>query len=166
MLDIPCGDFHWMKHVSLEGVDYLGADIVRALIEKNKELEAANIHFSQLNLIEDKLPAVDLVFCRDCLVHLSFKDTFLALQNICNSGSCYLLTTTFPGRQHNRDIITGQWRSLNLEAAPFYFPPPLKVINEGCTEEDGKFADKSLGMWRVAEISECLRRLPRRAETH
>jgi hypothetical protein len=160
MLDIPCGDFHWMKHVNLEGIDYFGADIVSELIEKNKALETVNIHFRQLNMIEDKLPAVDLMFCRDCLVHLSFNDALLALRNICNSGSRYLFTTTFTGHQHNRDIITGQWRPLNLEAAPFLFPPPLMVINEGCTEEEGRFADKSLGMWRVSEIDEHLRGLP------
>ena len=28
MLDIPCGDFHWMQHVDLSGVDYVGADVV------------------------------------------------------------------------------------------------------------------------------------------
>ena len=30
MLDIPCGDFHWMSRVDLAGVDYIGADIVGA----------------------------------------------------------------------------------------------------------------------------------------
>ena len=25
ILDIPCGDFYWMNHVDLEGMDYTGA---------------------------------------------------------------------------------------------------------------------------------------------
>ena len=152
MLDIPCGDFHWMKHVDLEGIDYNGADIVTDLIQQNKRYETSNIHFCKLNLIDDKLPKVDLVFCRDCLVHLSFKDTFLALHNICGSGSTYLLTTTFTNRQLNHDIATGHWRPLNLEVTPFSFPPPLKTINEECTEGDEAFSDKSLGLWRLADI--------------
>ena len=147
LLDIPCGDFHWMKHVDLESVDYTGADIVTDLIRRNGQHEAPNVHFCKLNLIEDKLPKVDLVFCRDCLVHLSFKDTFIALHNICDSGSTYLLTTTFTSRQHNSDILTGQWRTLNLEVPPFSFPPPLMAINEECTAGDGAFSDKSLGLW-------------------
>jgi hypothetical protein len=156
MLDIPCGDFHWMKDVGLEGIDYTGADIVTDLIRGNNQYEASNVHFCKLNLIDDELPKVDLVFCRDCLVHLSFRDTFIALHNICDSGSIYLLTTTFTSRPHNRDITTGQWRTLNLEVPPFSFPSPLKTINEECTEGDGAFSDKSLGLWRIEDIGECL----------
>jgi hypothetical protein len=28
------------------------------------------------------------------------------------------------------------------------------MLNEGCTEGGGAFADKSLGLWRVAELRE------------
>jgi len=84
-----------MKHVDLDGIDYTGADIVADLILGNGQYEASKVHFCILNLIDDKLPKIDLVFCRDCLVHLSFRDTFRALHNICDSGSIYLLTTTF-----------------------------------------------------------------------
>lgn len=161
MLDIPCGDFHWMKHVDLQGVDYTGADIVPDLIARNaQQHEAPQVHFRKLNLLEDKLPEVDLVFCRDCLVHLSFADTFTGLRNICDSGSRYLLTTTFPSRQTNADIVTGMWRTINLEAPPFSLPPPLMLINEECTESDGEFRDKSLGLWKVADIRDCLTRHP------
>ena len=37
MLDAPCGDFNWMQHVELNGVDYHGADIVEALVQRNAE---------------------------------------------------------------------------------------------------------------------------------
>lgn len=152
MLDIPCGDFHWMKHVDLKQVDYIGADIVPDLIERNKQYETPAIHFRDLNLLRHSLPKVDLVFCRDCLVHLSFKDVFTALSNICASGSTYLLTTTFTCQQINHNIATGQWRMLNLEKPPFSLPPPLKIINEGCTEHPTEFRDKSLGLWRIEDI--------------
>lgn len=159
MLDIPCGDFHWMKNVELRDIDYTGADIVDDLIKKNTEQYAKDgMRFQRLNLIEDKLPKVDLVFCRDCLVHLSFADIFHALNNICNSHSEYVLTTTFTGRKDNHDIATGQWRVLNLELAPFMLPRPLKVIDEGCTEGDGAYIDKALGLWRIADIRESLTR--------
>jgi hypothetical protein len=157
ILDIPCGDFHWMKSVDLTGIDYTGADIVSELIEKTAEQYGREgVRFQQLNLIEDKLPKVDLVFCRDCLVHLSFEDIFSALNNLSNSQSEYLLTTTFTERTDNDDIPTGQWRSLNLEHAPFRFPKPLRIINEGCTEADGDFTDKALGLWKIADIGKSL----------
>jgi len=159
MLDIPCGDFHWMKNVDLSSIDYTGADIVKELIRKNREKYARDgVRFQHLNLIKEKLPKVDLVFCRDCLAHFSFADIFLALDNVCNSQSEYLLTTTFTGRIVNYDIVTGQWRTLNLELAPLVLPKPLKIINEGCTECDGAYKDKALGLWRIADIRESLTR--------
>ncbi len=157
MLDIPCGDFHWMNSVDLDSVDYIGADIVKEMVQNNREkYERANLHFQHLNLISGELPKVDLVFCRDCLVHFSFTDILLALRNIYTSGSKYLLTTTFPSRRNNHDIVTGSWRPLNLEIAPFNLPKPLKVINEGCTEGNGAYSDKSLGLWQIEEIRKTL----------
>jgi hypothetical protein len=158
MLDIACGDFYWMSRVDLRTVDYTGADIVADLIMHNRRYEMSNIRFRKLDLLKEKLPKVDLVLCRDCLVHFSFKDAFAALRNVCESGSTYVLTTTFTSRRCNRDIATGQWRPLNLEDAPFSFPLPLKSIDEGCTECEGAFSDKSLGLWRVADIGACLTR--------
>jgi len=148
-----------MKSVDLNSIDYTGADIVNELIQKNRASYARDgVRFQQLNLTEDKLTKVDLVFCRDCLVHLSFADIALALENICNSQSEYLLTTTFVGRKDNHDIPTGLWRAINLELFPFVLPKPLKVIDEGCTEGDGAYRDKALALWRIAEIRESLTR--------
>lgn len=153
MLDLPCGDFFWMKHVSMEGLQYIGADILPELIENNNELyRRPNISFRALNLLEDPLPRVDLVLCRDCLVHFSYRHIEAALRNICDSGSTYLLTTTFPERQRNHDIATGQFRPINLQAPPVSLPEPVLMITEGCTESDGNFRDKSLGLWRVSDI--------------
>lgn len=157
ILDIPCGDFNWMKKVNLNGFEYIGADIVEKIIqENNKQCFDANINFIQMNLIGDSLPKVNLVLCRDCLVHFSYADILLALKNICASDSEYLLTTTFIERKKNKDIPTGHWRVLNMQIYPFFFPAPLKILNEGCTEGSGDFCDKSLGLWRIKDIKECL----------
>lgn len=155
MLDIPCGDFYWMKDVSLPGIQYIGADIVAGLIDQNSEFVSPVRTFCKLDLIKDPLPSVDLIFCRDCLVHLSFSDIFEALSNICESDSTYLLTTTFTDRLNNRDIVTGDWRPLNFELAPFFFPPPIQLINENCTEGGDIYKDKSLGLWKVSDIAAC-----------
>jgi hypothetical protein len=158
LLDIPCGDFYWMINVDLKNLKYVGADIVLDLILQNKDkYEKDNIIFRQLNIIEDNLPSVDLILCRDCLVHFSFNDIKKSLRNIFNSQSKYLLTTTFPDRSENKNIVTGRWRTLNFGIAPFNFPQPLQIINEHCEDEDGKFKDKSLGLWRISDIKKyCL----------
>ncbi len=163
MLDVPCGDFFWMGRIDL-GVDrYIGADIVTELIEENAvQFGRADREFRVLDLSQDDLPRVDLVFSRDCLVHLSNDDAMRCLDNIKRSGSTYLAATTFTERDHNDDIVTGRWRTLNLCVEPFSLPAPERLLNERCTEvyrfaEDGRereerFTDKSIGVWRIADL--------------
>ncbi len=157
MLDIPCGDFLWMSKVPLEGIDYTGGDIVKELIQSDKTAyERKNVHFQCLNLLGDELPKVDLILCRDCLVHFSFSDIRTALNRICASGSTYLLATTFLSHKENRDILTGQWRPINLEMPPFDLPKPLRQIDEGCIEEGGAYGDKSLALWKIEDIQKSM----------
>jgi len=154
ILDLPCGDFNWMNSVNLENLNYIGGDIVKELIsENNKRYAATNIKFINLNLIEDKLPKSDLIFCRDCLVHLSYSDIRNSLENIKSSNSKYLLTTTFTEHKKNYDICTGDWRALNLEVHPFNMIKPIKIIKEKCSEEAGGFKDKSLLLYEISELT-------------
>ncbi|MER7083354.1 hypothetical protein SAMN02982929_00147 [Saccharopolyspora kobensis] len=151
--DVPCGDFGWLSTTDLGVASYFGADIVPELVEHNRLRYAADDRrFEVLDLTRDRLPAADLVLCRDCLVHLDFERIRAALRNIRDSGVRYLLTTTFPELAVNVDIQTGDWRPLNLQLAPFAFPEPLEVITEGCREGDGHYADKALALWRVADL--------------
>lgn len=152
ILDVPCGDCHWIRHVALVGVDYTGADIVPALVAGNQaRLGGATRRFIQLDLVAEAPPRADLVLCRDLLVHLPFPEASKALRNIRRSGADWLLTTTFPRHATNADLH-GDWRPLNLTAPPFNFPPPARLIHEGCDEEGERYSDKSLGLWRVADL--------------
>ena len=158
ILDIPCGDFNWMRNIDLSGIKYIGADIVKEIVKNNKnQYEKNNVSFRHMNLIEDTLPQVDLILIRDCLVHMSYDDIFKLLNNVCNSMSQYLLTTSFTDRQDNKDIITGEWRPLNLQIAPFSFPKPIRIINERCTQGKLSYADKSLGLWEISDIVKTLK---------
>ncbi len=153
MLDIPCGDFNWMQNIDLSKIKYAGADIVEEIIKTNIEkFKNANNSFLQLNLIKDQIPKVDLIFCRDCFVHFSFKNIFKSIQNIKKSSSKYLMTTTFTNQQSNKDIHTGGWRPLNFELPPFNFPKPIYLLNEKCTEMERLFDDKSLGLWKISDL--------------
>ena len=153
ILDAPCGDWNWLKSAPFEVEQYIGVDIVKELIEKNQHLFGNNsTSFTCLNLAEDLLPRADLIFCRDCLVHLSYNDIHKVLTNFKNSGSKYLLTTTFANRDQNSDLGDDIWRTLNLELPPFNFPKPLKLINEKCSEYNNKFPDKALGLWLLESL--------------
>ncbi|WP_228780237.1 class I SAM-dependent methyltransferase [Aquiflexum lacus] len=154
ILDAPCGDFNWMNQVNLDGINYLGIDIVEDLISLNKSnyRDKKGIAFSTGNIITDDLPKVDLILCRDCLVHFSFADIQKALSNFKRSGSKYLLTSSFISHAANQDIQTGYWRPINLNNLPFDLPHPIKTINEKCTEGGGKHKDKSLILIGMDEI--------------
>lgn len=154
LLDAPCGDLNWMRHVELGAVDYLGADIVPELIAENTRRfgnpappGGTRYRFQVLDLVTAPVPKADLVLCRDCLVHLSLKDAAQALRNIAASGSRYLLTTTFASPDPNTDIIIG-WRRLNLQLPPFSLPEPLRLIDEGSSEQP----EKQLGLWDLRAI--------------
>ena len=153
VLDLPCGDFNWMRHVDLNNVSYLGVDIVEEIISNNINIYSKkNIHFKTKDLINDPISKYDLIINRDCLVHLSFDDIYKSLQNIKLSQSKFLLTTTFTNRHQNIDICTGEWRPLNLNISPFNFPEPRLIINENCTEFKNAYNDKSLALYHIDEF--------------
>jgi hypothetical protein len=153
LLDLPCGDFGWLSTVPLD-LDYIGADIVDDLVRRNQERYGGPRRtFRRLDLTSDELPRADVVLCRDCLVHLSFAHVLCALANVRRSGAMWLLTTTFLEHHENADIEDGDWRMLNLTCAPFNLPAPALALVEGCRESEGAYADKALGLWKVAELT-------------
>jgi len=150
VLDIPCGDFNWMRTISLN-IPYTGADIVDEVVQANQQKYASgNRSFVKLNVTRDELPKVDLLLCRDCLFHFSYKDIFLALDRIKHSGSTYLLVTTNTAVSQNRDIVTGEFRRLNLQIPPFSFPKPILLIDE--KSPNPKTPDKHMGLWKIADL--------------
>jgi len=151
ILDIPCGDFFWLKKVDLSLISYTGVDIVDDIISSNnKKYSNQNRNFIKLDILEDDLPKADLILCRDLLVHFSFNDLKKAVNNIKKSQSKYLLTTSYPNLKQNNDIITGEWRNLNLQIPPISFPNPMKQIIEKCTEKD--CSDKSLLLYQIKDL--------------
>lgn len=156
LLDIPCGDFSWLSQTELPIRNYIGADIVQAIIEQNRARYARShpeAEFRVLDLTADPLPKADAALCRDCLVHLPYAAIDKALRNLCAGSVRYVILTTFVGKRANGDIETGDWRPLNFQRPPFGFPAPMAILNEGCTEENGAYADKSLGVWTVEQIA-------------
>jgi hypothetical protein len=83
---------------------------------------------------------------------LSYRDIAKAIANIQRSEIRYVLTTTFTAESGFQDIVTGDWRPINVETPPFSFPRPVELLREQCTEQNGAFADKALGLWRVRDL--------------
>ena len=151
ILDAPCGDFYWFKNINLENIEYLGVDIVDEVLQLAIKNTKQGVSFKKLDIIEQELPCVDLIICRDCLVHFSYESIRKTIKNFKDSGSKYLLTTSFTERITNIDIPMGRWRPLNLNIAPFGLKHEL-VLNENCTEGNGMFKDKSLLLFDLTKI--------------
>ncbi len=157
VLDAPCGDFNWMKHVDMKRIkQYIGVDIVPALIKQNNHKYAnEKRHFLSLDISKDPLPQSDIIICRDCLVHFSVQDICRSLKNFKESSSKYLLTTTFNKHLVNNDITTGSWRFLNLEVEPFNFPNPTYIIKEH------PVWDKCMALWLLDDLNVIASQLPK-----
>jgi SAM-dependent methyltransferase len=153
MLDVPCGDFNWMKRVDLKDIKYVGGDIVNKMIATNKrKYSDKNVSFEVIDVVKDQLPKVDLIMVRDCFVHLPNIDIFHAINNIIDSKSKYLLTTNFMWKspKANNDIKVGEWRRLNLESDPFNFPFPKQIIIEGNIQSYDR--DKTMSLWSISDL--------------
>jgi hypothetical protein len=153
LLDVPCGDFNWMRHVRLGTLDYVGVDVQRDHAALNQAMHgSARQRFVRADVLRDALPAAEAILCRDLLPHLSYAEIAAALHNFRRSGATWLITTTFTRPRPNHDTSGGHWRTLSLHLPPFSFPAPLLTITEKCTEGGGAYGDKSLCVWRLADL--------------
>jgi len=65
------------------------------------------------------------------------------LERFRRSGARWLLTTTFPSVEANYDVVSGDFRAINVERPPYDLPAPSRTI-------DDTFADtieNVLGVW-------------------
>jgi Methyltransferase domain len=138
-----------MRHIELPVSDYYGVDIVPRMIQANKQrFGGAYRQFSVADLTRDTLPAADVILCRDCLVHVSFQDCALILENFRRTGATWILLNTYPEIQHNLNQFTGRhWRRLNFRLPPFEFPEPAEMLADG-----GDVDPSQLALWRLQEL--------------
>ena len=147
LLDAPCGDWNWMQRVDLTGVDYTGVDVVREIVDTNRrKYGRPGKTFLRLDFTREQVPGADAILCRETLIHLSLADGLKVLENFKRSGARYLLISTYPAVRENGDIVTGHWRKLNMQLAPFGFPPPIESIAERGVP------GLCLGVWGMADL--------------
>jgi len=153
LLDAPCGDRHWIRQLRLAPLRHIGVDLLGELVAAHRETACeSGTRFVAADVVSQRLPHADAVLCRDLLPHLGYGDIAAVLRNFRRSGATWLLTTHFTRERGNVDTTGGRWRALNLTQAPFRFPPPRLLLNEGCSEDAGAFDDKCLAVWRLAEL--------------
>lgn len=154
MLDAPCGDHSWMSLIEFptEFV-YIGGDIVDPMIEQNR-VQWPSKDFRVLDLTQDSLPKVDLLFCRDCLFHLSEADLVKVFDNILSSSVKYVMTTSYiPGNDNNSNIQTGGFRPINLRKPPFNLPRPIDSLDDGPVNQ----VIRQMCLWNKNDFSQALK---------
>src|SRR5215510_4949458 len=147
LIDAACGDFNWMRYVDLGSIKYIGLDIVPALIDRNRQrYQTDQRTFAVRDITRDRLPDADVILCRDCLIHLSFKSIKAALSNFKKTNATHLLCTTHTTITENTDCPDGSWRNINLLLPPFSFQQPVKSLVENAE------LGKCLGVWQRADL--------------
>jgi SAM-dependent methyltransferase len=147
LLDIGCGDFTWMKEVAFP-CRYTGVDIVHDVIASNDTLyRSEQRSFQVMDATRDPLPQADTILCREMLFHLSFRDIWCLVENIRKSGSSFLIATNDHDIKYNADILSGDFRLLNLAKPPFRFPRPELSI-----PDDQVSRGRVLAVWSVSEL--------------
>ena len=155
MLDAPCGDFSWMSLVEFPPeFRYLGGDIVNFMVEDNQS-KYPNREFRVFDLTTDTLPNVDMLFCRDCLFHLSEDDIKKVFDNVLASNVKYIMTTSYIDSigYSNQNIQTGAFREINLEKAPFNLPAPIDLLDDGPM---GRI-ERRLCLWNVQDLQQAFK---------
>jgi hypothetical protein len=138
-----------MQHVKLPVRRYYGFDIVPGVIAENRRRFARpGVEFDVRDMTKDTLPEVDIVMCRDCLVHLSYADIRAVLANLKRTKATYILVNTYPQAIANADQFTGaSWRLLDMTRPPFSFPRPIEAFPDG-----GEVDPNMMGLWKLQEL--------------
>lgn len=151
LVDAPCGDFNWMRHLDFPFDLYIGVDIVPDLIQRVRaEHGGPRRRFQVGDLTTDILPRADAAMTRDCFVHLPFTQIQAAAENLRLAGFRFLFVTTFPDWKRNEDCRIGDWRPLNMQVPPFNWGAPACLIREAVA---GKLGVKALGVWAVEQVA-------------
>lgn len=134
VVDLGCGDWQALRHIDWSGIEYVGYDVVKIVIDRNQMLFAQpSIRFIHADGLEIDLPQADLLICKDVLQHLSNTDVKQLLQQI--SKYKYCLFTDYIDRQtlssDNTDISVGGYRPIDITMPPFNIKGDKVLFFEG-----------------------------------
>jgi hypothetical protein len=170
VVDIPCGDFNWMKEIVFSFESYTGGDIVEQCIKTNNE-EYGNkrIKFIDFDLLNDSIPDADLLIVRDILGHFPLEDGKKIIDNILKSNCKYLLSTTWAKKtdqgwsecgptdvhRENEGADYGRFYPVNLMTDPFNFPQAEIFLEEDVRVDNFDNGNrKALALWNLEKVKE------------
>lgn len=131
LADLGCGDWNWMQHLRLAGIQYDGFDVVKDLVEKNRRHARGNVRFHHADVSIMTVPKVDLVLVKDLLQHLPTETALELVAKVRQSGSGYLAATTAVGApaEARKGMGVGGFVPLDLESSPFNLGAPVDAVD-------------------------------------
>ncbi len=129
VVDLGCGDFRVGRKLQMDGVQYLGVDIVDDLIEQNQRSYGTHsITFQCLDIVSDELPDADLCLIRQVLQHLSNSEIISVLHKT-KKYKYVMITEHYPApsvkttpnidKPHGPDIRVYDGSAVYLDKPPF-----------------------------------------------
>jgi len=130
VVDLGCGDFRVSRPLATPpGVDYVGIDVVPALVERNQRLYGkAGIAFLCRDITEDELPDGDVCLVRQVLQHLSNAEIERVLPKLRQYEHVFI-TDHYPAddrgvrpnrdKRHGPDVRLQHGSALSLHEPPF-----------------------------------------------
>jgi hypothetical protein len=132
ILDCGCGDWNWMRHVDLSGVEYIGAEIVEPLLNNLQQTYTKEtIKFQKLNCFKDPPEKTDLWIARDLLNLVPLSSIRLFFHRFLESKSSFLAVTSLETYEPYEDVLEGSMMPLNLREPPLRLPDPLTILEDG-----------------------------------
>ena len=162
VLDVPCGDMTWMARADLGRARYVGADIVRSVVEGNaRDFGHPRRTFLHLDVADGaSAPAAlraalggdadaALVLCRHLLFHLPPRDGEAVLDHLRASGARWLLTSTYLRADDlgtSDDFVLASGHKTNLLRPPYCARDPERLYRDAPDTDD-----QYLGLWDLAK---------------
>lgn len=140
VLDLGCGDFHWMKELARSVPRYHGVDVVESMIQKNQEqFGNAQITFQCLDVTDPTqqrqllVKEVDLVICLDVFGHLLTREVDSLVSFILHGLRAKLFLVTNRREAGSTDYLRrekSRCEGIDLEQHPLFLTTRPKRLRQ------------------------------------
>lgn len=140
ILDLGCGDCHWMKELARSAPRYHGVDVVESLIQQNqKEFGNAQVTFQCLDIADRAqqprllLKEVDLLICLDVFGHLLTQEVDSLLSFILHGLKARLFLVTNRREAGSTDYLRrekSRREGIDLEQHPLFIKAQPKRLRQ------------------------------------
>jgi len=123
ILDIGCGDWEIMRHLSFDG-EYLGIDIVKSVIEENK-VKYPEINFQHKDIMNGLNESYDLIIIKDVIQHHTDEDIIKIMDILLEKGK-YIYCVN--GYKFGRSPEKNNWVKRDIGNRYSYHPVALDKV--------------------------------------